>query len=374
MISYKHLILIVVFLSILVGFGCIKHQEKFKAVEECISDKDNSLVSGLEKLQIKADSWAVKHSVPLKDTVLVEATCKKRIYKRGTFILEFWIYQNNSRTFRRIYRAKENIPSKMIPKKCIAEAIDELDKVGVDFVKTMFDLFKSRYVQKDGDHWLEIASGFLKCRKEKDKDYFTKLLVFVHEINHFLRKDGNIYSCRIGKYLKFKLGKDLPKREIAKFEQFPTNKEEELSLYNNIQNNYINRLGNMPLILLFDELNAFTSTLEVLTALLKAYGNKAVFYSGKGEKYTFVHIPLFLNYVLRYLHKLKSVYPNLYERYFIKNPSNMINALILCEEGESVYRKWLSVMEKNGREQMETEAKLWKMYHEEKKKVFKNVL
>ena len=117
--------------------------------------------------------------------------------------------------------------------------------------------------------------GWLKCDGD-EVEFFDSVVTFVHELDHQLRKNDDqcIYSAAYGNYICFDFPESLPPRSFGKLGSFPTRDEKAIRALRTVQKIYLTDIDE-NLLLLLDELNAYTLSVRNYVDLYRRKGESA---------------------------------------------------------------------------------------------------
>lgn len=299
------------------------------------------------------DTVAAVNGVAPGETSLVEATCWRRTYERRGKRFMVFCNPEHPRTTVRLATIPANA-----------------DRLPACWEHAQADVRALR--MSEADHLLayhrqelawEYASAvtgpakWLSCPAD-DPGYVESLDSMLHEMVHELRQGACLFDPSAQARSCFSFGAELPRRSYAKLDRFPTTVAAQAEALATAQKLYLTDLDEAPE-LLFDELNAYTMSMQVWTTLLKQRGRAALF---EGERRSAMFAPLFALYTTRYLTRLRDEKPKIFAAEFGSATGNRALVTRLLDRAADRYAVWLATLKEANAAPKEAEANLWSMH------------
>ena len=142
-------------------------------------------------------------------------------------------------------------------------------------------------------------------------------------------------------------------RRFAKYDALSFKNPAEMEVFDYLQKIYLDASGDQHVEVLFDELNAYTISADVMTRYLEKYGKTAIF--RPNGKRNAVFVSAFLAFAARYVDRLRQEHRALYDAHFNAGSSNRRAIQILFSAGERSYTDWTKALVAVGETPKESE-------------------
>jgi hypothetical protein len=317
----------------------------------CLTDREADTILPVYK------DWALKTKQRLgaietagEETVIVEKSCRRRVYRFGNNSVEIVKSEGNfgSTKMYSVDSTPVSGRSAEETEKCLTQAAQDLRGFRFADGEAIVDAYRDRYPQRWNDQYRTFAL-WLDCSHGRDSNYYDSLDTFVHEMTHGLQKG----DCRTA----------LPGPSAVVISKFPIKDPDQLHGLTAIQNTYQYAWENsrdfFPL-LIFDELNAYTIGTETMTAELRSLGAPAV--EDKDKSRPLVNLPLFAFYAVKYLTVVKEQNPQLYQENFAEGTSNRKVVDMLLARADNAYADWVAEIKRAKLPEYAAETNVWQQY------------
>lgn len=291
--------------------------------------------------------------------------CWKRVYTYKAYSLVFYTNPNDpKREPQANIIETDKIPKN--PDQCWKQATKDIHNLGLNFADKVLENFRkdSEWLWNDG----ELGPvTYVKCDKHAG-EYLKSLSTVVHELIHKTQKD----SCLDAPYhegaLCFKISDKAPPRAVAKLEHLPLADETTTNVYKKLNDGYSEAVQEGPIIML-DELNAYTASTYMNTALLRKYGKGKNGLFEKNKDRPVSVLPLFLFYTVEYVAVVKNKYPELYRKEFAPGTENHKQLMSMLSEGELAYKAWAETLKSVREHETSGEKAIWALYLKTKRSI-----
>ena len=324
----------------------------------CLTDSEAGLV--LPVFETAVETSIGPDSSSAYDTTLIEKTCRRRVYQRNGQqfeIVKSWRHLTGGSIAAGHARTPEESMA------CLNQAVEDIRQLHYADA----DAIEKTYRERLPERWNSLdqgpASG-LDCSQGKGGEYYNSIDTALHEMTHSLRSNDCVFVPNVtgNRCFDFKHRGSMPRATVVLITNLPTKDPEQLRFLAAIQKIYQYMWAqstDFPLGM-FDELNAYTITTETMTAVLSARGVAAL--TDADHKRSFVSLPIFMIYTLKYLVAVKEEYPKLYNENFAEGTNNRKVIDLLLGRAEKAYVGWTDELQRVGKPELELENNLWRQY------------
>ena len=266
-----------------------------------------------------------------KEVQLVESSCNKRKYIYGDHM--FVLVNHKDTIEAKSFHISDD------PKKCLDRGLSLVNSLHSVVYQSLIERHREKYPMEWNDPDLSPVS-WLQCG-EKGLEFDESVTTMLHEMTHELRAKERqcLWLAVDQKELCFELPNILPLRSYGKIDHFPTFDPNAIRGLTALQKMYLTDTD-QPLIMLLDELNAYTLTNKNYLDRYMKFGRMGIFKESDGKRYG-IFVPVFYEYLMLYLSRLKKDDLKLYNNVFRANKTNNISIKELMSTSKKTYESWI---------------------------------
>jgi hypothetical protein len=331
--------------------ACATSTKSSAPAQETATTTQACLPAPLVEAMLKNIEPMVDSMSPTKNaaTSLQQDGCWKKVYRRGDYLIVLFADPSKPGTIDSVLH--DSSDAAQHTQACLRQAESDIHAMNFPLAEHVLAEFQRLKAWR----WSDTDMGpvfWVKCGAPSLSDYYDSLDTLVHESTHDVRQDDCLFVGGTGERACFELGKELPRRGIAAYKDFPFKDPKQLDGYKTLQHVYLEVANEGPL-LLFDELNAYTATALMLTRFAEQKGQAALF--DKDGKRNTVILTAFMAFTVRYLEALSASDSALSQKYFGPDSSNLALVKELLRNAEDAYADWTRALAQMGKEPKEGE-------------------
>ncbi len=234
---------------------------------KCLSESEIS--EGLKWV----DSFLVRTGLRGKDKPkLIEGSkCWKRKYTFGDSVA---LIYNEPGKVDTLYRVSSSKKLAKFTDACEKDARDFLTAIGYQSGLQIVKQSKITNAWEWSDEDIRPMQ-WLACDKQGSPKFNLSVAIYVHELLHGLRTKVCIFNSRGGSNYCFDQIEGLPLRRTVKFRKLPKELVKHRFSVEFFEKLYMADVDTSTVVGLFDELNAYIATTDVLSLMLATHGKKS---------------------------------------------------------------------------------------------------
>jgi hypothetical protein len=309
----------------------------------------------LRELEATIDAARPAGSPPLGASALADASCHKRVYRRGNYTIV--VSRDSGAPYR--VRGSFSETAAGAPRAtagCLADAESELRRL-VPYADSI--LREAR--EAIGERWTDPDLGpltYLEC-DASGRAVGGSLATMLHELNHTLASGTCVHEPTLDAQVCFVLPPGLPPRRIARLDRIQIADPSLRRAIEAAHTLYLDRLGDGDIVSLLDEMVAYRISADVYAAELRDPHRSAAAFIDRHV----VLLPFVAYLVTRYLVALRERDPALFEQSFGAGaPSNRAALLALLDPNQRSYDGWLRALRAMNGTPVESETHYWTLY------------
>lgn len=277
---------------ILISFAFISCAQKKKDLNgDCITDQQIEN----EKTSVESLVQRITQTSKKPEWKTLERGCFKSIQSAGEANVIIYKYSQNNELRTKVTTG--SFKNRSTPE-CLQKAITEAGALDLPHSQSIIHKSKAAY----GEMWEDSdvgAGSYLSCTDLNSADFYTSLMMFMHELNHFTAPNSKETFCSFFPWADrtdcFDASVVYPALDLLSDKRTAFNpkklKKDVIAALVATQNTYLgNAKSYHQALLLLDELRSYALGTEILTKLYLKYGKEKVYNSEKKRTSLFPHL------------------------------------------------------------------------------------
>ena len=325
--------------------------------------------------EIKASSGFNSQQIPITSASELDE-CWKRTYVRNHY--KFVVFRDpQSEAPGEISGLVTTTQSDLNPAVCLQKSLALLQALQEPSTEAVLKRYQARFswMWDDPDigpaTWIHCQTAWLAGEAPPAYAYFASLRALLNQfLNQLVEKvdaKGCFYDPSADRSICWDERKELPSPRLATLESIPTQEDSIRAAIEGYEALLAKEEG-YPLFSLFERMNLEITDLRLRAALLRDHGAAGVLENPSDRP--FEALPLIARLTVRYLDRLRSRQPRLYEETIGASTANRTQVVRLFQTAQAAYEDWLKILsEKTGRTAADAEVPLWHDFLADRKKL-----